>query len=63
MTIQSPTLSDWPADMIWTPSDERIWAETALEMRRWIVREARSILDDSGPSTLLAIGGLLVAGG
>ena len=49
--------------MVRRPHDVELWAETSPQMRRWIVREAQSILDDYGPQSLFAIGGLLVAGG
>jgi hypothetical protein len=58
-----PTFADLPAGMIRTPRDTELWAETSPKMRRWIVREAQSILDDYGPQTLHSIGGILVAGG
>ena len=61
--LDEPTLDDLPAGLIRTPQDERLWAETPPDMKRWIAREAQRILDEYGPQPLLAIGGLLVAGG
>lgn len=61
--VPDPTFEDLPACMVRRPHDVELWAETSPEMRRWIVREAQSILDDYGPQSLFAIGGLLVAGG
>lgn len=63
MTKQNPTFDDLPSDMIRTEGDTQLWDETSPDMKRWIAREARSILDDYGPHTLHSIGGILVAGG